>query len=203
VWKEASAECHKVSPQSVVTISPFFLLDKEELRGFKYLEPEVYEQWWSVTLAETKIDILMLQDSGEHMKFFTLKQREPFFAAFSRACHKAGTKFWVNVETGEVDVFNWDEYLALERKALSVGKSMGVSDGVVPWRFTPIDWLEKKLHLAAMYGENIINWGYYPYMAKNPMYPPGLSIENPLQAYQDYKTYYERISKSAGHEKRK
>lgn len=202
VWKEAVAECHRIVSESVVAISPFFLLDKENLRGFTYLEPGVYEQWWSKTLEETKIDILMLQDSGEHLKFYTLEQREPFFAAFSRACHKAGTKFWLNVETGEVDISNWDEYLTLERKALSLGENTPTTfNSVCPWRFTPIDWLEKKLHLAAMYGESIINWGYYPFMAPNPIH--GLDIEGRLQAYHDYKTYYGRIIKSAEHRERK
>ena len=199
VWKETVAECHRIAPESVVTISPFFLLDKEELRGYSYLEPDEYEQWWSETLAETKIDILMLQDSGEHLSFYTLEQREPFFAAFSRACQKAGTKFWMNVETGEMNVSNLDEYIALERKALSFGQDgLTTFDGVFPWRFTPIDWLEKKLNLAASYGENIINWGYYPFMAQNPMQATDSSIEDRLQAYHDYKIYYKRV-KSADH----
>lgn len=185
VWKEIVAECHKVTPERVVTISPFFLLDKEELRGFTYLEPKVYEQWWSVTLAETKIDILMLQDSGEHLGFYTLEQREPFFVAFRRACKKAGTEFWVNVETGEEDINNWYEYFhnQFNRKTPHEG-----------WRFTPIERLEKKLHLAAKYGEGIINWGYYPYMTPNPIH--GIKLEGQLQAYQDYKAYYKRIIKS-------
>ncbi len=53
---------------------------------------------------KTGIDILMLQDSGEHLAFFTIEQREPFFNSVAKACHNAGAQFWVNVETGEADV---------------------------------------------------------------------------------------------------
>ena len=62
---------------SIVTISPFFLLDKDGLRGFEYLAPSEYEEWWGTTLSETGIDILMLQDSGEH-RLFSLTERAPF-----------------------------------------------------------------------------------------------------------------------------
>ena len=177
-WKAITVECHRVTPDSVVTISPFFLLDDTSRRGFIYLTPEQYASWWGKTLEETGIDILMLQDSGEHLSFFTLEQREPFFAAMAKACHDTGAQFWVNVETGEAHVADWDEFIALsqERK--------------VPWRFTPIDWLEKKLRLAARYGDSIINWGYFPYM--DP-FPPGEPHPGAKEAYDAYKAYYGRV----------
>ena len=97
------------------------------------------------------------------------------------------------------DVKNWKEYLELERKAHSLGKDKEPSSGIVPWRFTPIDKLAEKLALAARYADNIINWGYYPFM--NPLefpYAPfsGHKKEYNKQAYEAYKKYYiETISK--------
>ena len=189
MWKGVVDECHKTAPGSMVTISPFFLLDKERFRGFIYLTPDEYARWWETTLRETGIDILMLQDSGEHLAFYTIKQREPFFAAVADACHKAGAQFWVNVETGEADVNDWKTYLELERKAAALGKDKEPSSGIVPWRFTPIDKLAEKLALAARYADNIINWGYYPFM------DPYKNTDS-KQAYETYKKYYlEIISK--------
>ncbi len=184
LWRDISDECHRVAPGSVVTISPFFLLDKDRVRGFIYLEPEQYASWWGETLAASKIDILMLQDSGEHLSFFTLEQRKPFFEAVRNACHKAGAQFWVNVETGEAHVDDWDDYLKRTKEKN------------VPWRFTPIEWLEKKLHLAACYGDGIINWGYFPFMDPLPAKPGEADFNERAQnAYQAYKAYYERIKK--------
>ena len=183
VWKAVVQACHTEAPGTVVTISPFFLLDESSRRGFVYLTPKQYAGWWGTTLKETGIDILMLQDSGEHLSFFTLEEREPFFAAVAGACHGAGAEFWVNVETGEAHVADWDEYITLywEKK--------------VPWRFTPIDWLEQKLNLAARYADRIINWGYFPYM--DPCPPSGKEQEGSRAAYEAYKAYYERARKAS------
>ncbi len=183
VWKGAAEACHRVAPGSVVTISPFFLLDEARKRGFVYLSPAQYGAWWRETVKETGIDILMLQDSGEHLAFFTLEQREPFFAAVADACRQAGAQFWLNVETGEADVPDWDTYLQLEQEKN------------VPWRVTPMDWLERKLGLAARYADGIINWGYFPFM--DPMPPPGKEKPGANNAYDAYKAYYER-RKAAG-----
>jgi len=175
VWKEIVDECHRVAPNSVVTISPFFLLDVAGHRGFKYLEPKLYEDWWAETLQETGIDVLMLQDSGEHMGFYTLEQREPFFAAFANACRRAGTQFWLNVETGETDIADWEEFL--EYRSRKEHPSM---------RFTPMEWLEKKLLLAAKYGTYTVNWGYFPFMI-----PDGDATQK--KSYAAYKAYYESV----------
>ncbi len=145
LWRGIAAACHQAAPGSVVTISPFFLLDDGTHRGFRYQTPEEYAGWWGATMKATGIDIIMLQDSGEHLSFFTVAQREPFFAAMAKACHEAGGKFWVNVETGEAHVADWEAYLQLNKEKK------------VPWRFTPMDWLEKKLQLAAKHGDGIIN----------------------------------------------
>jgi len=194
VWKSIVDECHRVRPGSMVTISPFFLLDKDELRGYEYLEPSEYEQWWSATLKETGIDILMLQDSGaEHLSLYTLAEREPFFAAFSRACESAGTKFWLNVETGQADVNDWSEALAMEKEKHRPEK----------WRvFTEINWLSQKLKLASKYGENIVNWGYYPLMNPteevvgaylNDVGGSPIDYKDRLDAYESYKAYYKTV----------
>ena len=177
VWSGITMCCHRVSPHSVVTISPFFLLDDENRRGFKYLTPKEYAAWWEKTLRQTKIDILMLQDSGaEHLGFFTMADREPFLAAMQAACRQAGTRFWVNVESGEADVASWDEFIALEQQKK------------VPWKFVPIDRLATKIKLASRYGEQVINWGYFPYM-----FPERVGVEPTTaqhKAYQAYQKYY-------------
>ncbi|SDC50421.1 DUF4434 domain-containing protein [Niabella drilacis] len=192
VWKAAVQECKRVAPQSVVTISPFFLLDKNGYRGFEYLQPEDYEKWWAQTLLETGIDILMLQDSGaEHIGFFTLDDRRPFLQALKNACEKAGAQFWVNVETGEVVAKDWQEFLAMEKS------------NTRNWKFTPINWLQQKLELAAEYGSGIVNWGYFPFM--NPVTERGpwpsaevdgqtITSEGQRNAYDAYAGYYQKLN---------
>jgi len=183
VWQEETAACHRALPGSLVTISPFFLMDEKRRRGFVYLAPAQYGKWWEETLRQTKIDVVMLQDSGaEHLAFFTLADREPFFAAMQTACRRAGCHLWLNVESGEADVAGWEEFMLKEREKN------------VPWRFVPIDRLAGKLALASRYGESIVNWGYFPYMA-----PEAGEKETPLQreAYLAYQTYYQRQSKTA------
>lgn len=192
VWKSVVEKCHKVAPNSKVSISPFFLLDKESYRGFKYLEPKEYEEWWYHTMKETGIDILMLQDSGaEHLSFFTLDDRRPFFQAFANACRRAGSEFWVNIETGQVKAIDWDHALKMEK------------DFNEAWEFTEIEWLKQKLNLAAEYGTGIINWGYYPLMAPNEE-DSGLTVKEidgqtvnlseRKVNYQKYKAYVDTLS---------
>lgn len=165
LWKSVVDKCHQTAPETKVTISPFFLLDKESYRGFKYLEPKEYEEWWYHTMEETGIDILMLQDSGaEHLSFFTLDDRRPFFQAFANACRRAGKEFWINVETGQVEARDWADALEMER---NFNKA---------WAFTEIDWLKQKLELAAEYATGIMNWGYYPLM--NPEDGSVLTIQD-------------------------
>lgn len=183
IWKAAVTECHTVAPASKVTISPFFLLDKQGLRGFEYLEPIIYEQWWGKTLKETGIDILMIQDSGaEHLSFFSIADREPFLSAFEKACKAAGSKLWINVETGQVDAKDWADALQQERTQKQ------------KWVFPEISFLEQKLKLAAKYGEEIISWGHYPMM--NTKISSGFYVTENIPAttleanYNAYKNYY-------------
>lgn len=180
VWREVVQACHAAAPGSIVTISPFFLLDEPRRRGFVYQTPGQFATWWGGTLRETGIDVLMLQDSGEHLAFFTLEQREPFWAATARACKDAGAAFWLNIESGEADVKDWEEFLRHEQA------------GTVPWRSTPMPWLAEKLRKAAEYADNIVNWGYFPYM--DPLPRCGntpADICDAAAAYAAYKTYFE------------
>ncbi len=179
VWKRAVEACHAAKPGSVVTISPFFLLDEPRRRGFVYLTPQQYGNWWLETLCQTGIDILMLQDSGEHLSFFTLADREPFWAATAAACRAAGKQFWLNVETGEAVASDWDDFLTR-----SASKN-------VQWRFTPMPWLQQKLQHAAWHADSIINWGYFPYMDPHPL--PGKELAGQRAAYDAYREYVQEV----------
>lgn len=186
IWKSAVTACKNVAPASKVTISPFFLLDKESYRGFEYLQPITYEKWWSKTLSETGIDILMIQDSGaEHLGFYTIADRRPFLQAFKNACDQSGSELWINVETGEVDAKNWEEAIQMEKS------------NTQKWVYTKTEWLAEKLDLATEFGNEIISWGYYPYM--NPIATAGPYLvdntpEETLKAnYNSYKAFYNRI----------
>ncbi len=193
LWKGLTDKCHSLAPESKVTISPFFILDKGGKRGvWPYYEPADYAAWWEKTLAETGIDVLMLQDSGaEHLSIFTLDDREPFFKAVSEACAKAGAEFWVNIESAQVFCKDWDEAVNMERTKTK------------DWRYTGTDWLREKMELAAKYATNLINWGYYP--AMNPLektsgltpsdmdgIPANQALAN--AAYSEYKAYFEGLS---------
>ena len=188
LWKSVANKCHAIAPGSKVTISPFFLLDKEEFRGFRYQSPAEYEAWWFNTMKESDIDVLMLQDSGaEHLSFFTLDEREPFLAAAAKACQRAGKEFWVNVETGQVEADNWAEALEMEHNHSR------------EWAFTQIDWLKQKLLLAAKYGTGIINWGYYPFMNPKDEYEAEVdgqkvNADNRKANYEAYKNYIESLT---------
>jgi len=190
IWKSVVDKCHSTKPGSKVTISPFFLLDKESLRGFKYLPPSEYEEWWYKTMSETGIDILMLQDSGaEHLSFFTLDDRRPFFQAFANACRKAGKEFWVNIETGQVEAKDWSHALKMEKEQAKA------------WAFTDINWLKQKINLATEYATGTINWGYYPLM--NPIDNPVISLADidgqPVDlskrktSYEAYRNYAQNV----------
>ena len=182
VWREEVKTCHQTRPGSIVTISPFFLLDDQRRRGFVYLTPSQYAAWWGETLKQTGIDVLMLQDSGEHLGFFTLQQREPFWAAVAEACARAGARFWLNVESGEMDVADWEQAVSLERQNAKIYESL------VGFHFTPIEKLIRKLELASRYADEIINWGYFPFMASED---GGKETDQQRAAYRAYQTYYE------------
>ena len=122
----------------------------------------------------------MLQDSGEHLSFFTLEQRETFWAATAAACRAAGKQFWLNVETGEAIAANWDDYT----------KQYWANS--LQWRVTPMDRLKQKLNCAAYYADGIVNWGYFPYMDPHPL--PGKELPGQKAAYEAYLQYSQHLA---------
>jgi hypothetical protein len=180
VWREETAICHRVAPHAFVSISPFFILDRKG-RIAPYVAPAQFGQWWAETLRQTKIDVVMLQDSGaEHLAFFSLADREPFWTAMRVACRQAGAHFWLNVESGELDVANWEAY----GQFLAKGRQ-----GI--WRATSIDRLAQRLELAGRYAEEIVNWGYFPYAASEDQKE---RTPSQREAYQRYKTYRAQLT---------
>ena len=182
VWREEVAVCHHLAPHCFVSISPFFILDKKGQIA-PYVAPNQYGQWWAETLRETKIDVVMLQDSGaEHLAFFSRADREPFWRAMQAACRQAGCHFWLNVESGELSLPNWEaysEYLAKRRPET--------------WQATPIDRLGPRLELAGRYAEEIVNWGYFPFAASADGKPP---TPQQAEAYRRYKAYRDQLTAS-------
>jgi hypothetical protein len=155
-----SAECKKQAPGKPVILSPFFILDRQGvLGGFRFAEPDEYQAFWTELLAATQIDIVALQDSGEHLSCYTPADRRPFLEAMKRACAAAGKTFWVNVETGELHV---DSYADYERR---FGRRTHVNDPRTQpfWRAVPPDKLQAKLRLAHEYAKTTITWGYQQY----------------------------------------
>lgn len=140
-----------LTPEAKVAISPFFILDREQVLGaFRYAEPDEYTAWWTETLRETGIDILMAQDAGEHASFSTPAQHRPFLAAYATACGNAGKAFWVNVETAELHVPDF--------AALKAARELPADQQ--PWRPVPLDRLKDKLALARSLSSQAVTWGW-------------------------------------------
>lgn len=164
-----------------VAISPFFILDRDKVFGdFRYNEPVEYGQFWSRLIARSGINIVMLQDSGEHFSYVTNEMRRPFFSAMHDACAAAKAKFWGNVETAEFECPSKAEYI---RRYGRVHPSR-IKGG--HWRPVPISRLREKLALAAEYCERIVTWGYWEYC--RPMLG-----KSAAEWYREYKSYYESL----------
>lgn len=161
LYREVSAVCKEVAPDKKTLISPFFILDEDGLLGdFRWATPKEYEAFWFETLRDASIDIVALQDSGEHLSYYTLDDRKPFFKAMRRACDGAGVTLWANVELGELHVGNANEYEAF------FGRKTHVNDPKTAtyWRAVPADKLRDKLGLAGRYSPTAISWGYREYV---------------------------------------
>jgi hypothetical protein len=172
--------CKRATPDKDVTLSPFFILDKDKVFGdFRYVEPAEYETYWADLIKRSGFDTIMLQDSGEHFSYITNEQRRPFFAAMRNACDTAGAKLWGNVETAEFDCPSIDEYVR------RYGRVHHSTVKNAPWRPVPIDRLETKLQLAAQFCDRIVTWGY------NEFCRPHLN-ERAAQWYADYRDYHQR-----------
>lgn len=174
--------CKQAAPGKIVTLSPFFILDKDRVFGdFRYAEPDEYGHYWADLIRRSGFDVIMLQDSGEHFSYVTNKQRRPFFAAMRTACDSAGARLWGNVETAEFECPSIEEYV------LRYGRVHHATVKDAPWRPVPMDRLESKLRLAAAFCERIVTWGYYEFCR------PHLNARA-AQWYADYRKYYQRQS---------
>jgi hypothetical protein len=159
--------CKQATPNAKVILSPFFILDREGYLGsFRFAEPLEYETFWFELLRQTQIDVVALQDSGEHLSFYNLDDRRPFMAAMKRACARANKTPWINIETGELHVETFADY---EKK---FGRKTSVNDAKTQghWRVVPPDKLRKKVALAREFAETTITWGYREYW--DPMRGP-------------------------------
>ncbi|MHB9036206.1 MAG: DUF4434 domain-containing protein [Armatimonadota bacterium] len=171
----------KAAAQLPVALSPFFILDDKKVFGdFRYAQPEEYGGYYAKLIKKSGLDIVMLQDSGEHFSFTTNEQRRPFFRAMQAACKSSGAKLWGNVETAEALCPSMEEYIRLYGR-VHHSKAEGL-----PWRAVPIDRLKDKLELASEYSERIVCWGYREYCR------PALGPEA-KKWYDDYRKYYEKV----------
>lgn len=157
LYREVAKCCKRVAPAKPVLISPFFILDDKGVLGdFRWATPEEYRAFWTETLKQAPVDIVALQDSGEHLSCYTLEERAPFFAAMKAACDAAGKRLWANVETGELHVASLEDYTA------RFGPKTHVNDPKTQdaWRAVPADRLDAKLRLAGRFTPTAITWGY-------------------------------------------
>ena len=157
LFSTISRHCKEVAPQKEVMISPFFILDqKGHLGDFDWAEPEEYTAFWMDVLSQSSIDILALQDSGEHLSFFTMDQRKPFFAAVKKACDATSTQFWANIETAELQVESYDDYVSRFGLKTHVNDPRTQSS----WKAVSSQKLAQKLAMVRPYTDTAITWGY-------------------------------------------
>lgn len=157
LYAGVSAACKEIAPDKKTMISPFFILDEQQLLGdFRWATPQEYELFWTEILRASAIDTVALQDSGEHLSCYTFEEREPFFAAMRAACNETDTAMWANVETGELNVASLEDYVA------RFGFRTHVNDPKTApfWRGVPGEKLVAKLRFARPYARTAITWGY-------------------------------------------
>jgi hypothetical protein len=151
----ALVEACKSAAALPVTLSPFFILDRDKVFGdFRFNEPDEYRRFWARLIRRSGFDVIMLQDSGEHFSYVTDAQRKPFFEAMQAACREGGARFWGNVETAEFECPSIEEYVT------RYGRVHHSTVKDAPWRPVPLPRLRGKLDLAARYCERIVTWGY-------------------------------------------
>ncbi len=156
-----SEGCKAAAPKKPVMISPFFRLDEECYLGdFQWASPEEYAAFWRDILSASSIDIVALQDSGEHLSCYTLAQRRPFFEAMAQACSATGTLLWANVESGELDVASLEDYVA----RFGLKTSVNSPETQPFWRAVPAEKFRAKLSLAQEYTDTAITWGYREFL---------------------------------------
>jgi hypothetical protein len=179
----ALTEACKKAANLPVTLSPFFILDRTKVFGdFQFNEPEEYRQYWTKLIKRSGLNVIMLQDSGEHFSYVTNEQRRPFFQAMSQACRDSGARLWGNVEVGEMECSSLEEYV----KRYGRVHHSTVKD--ITWRSVPIDRLRDKLALAAEYSERIVSWGYREFCR------PELG-SRAKEWYDSYRNYFKSAAK--------
>ena len=157
LYREVAGACKAVAPTKPVLISPFFILDDQHVLGnFRWATPAEYTEFWSEVLRDSAIDIVALQDRGEHLSYSTDEECAPFFAAMKRACNATGKRLWANVETGELAVNSPADYIA------KFGRKTHVNDPRTQphWRGVPGEKLAAKLRFVRAYTPTAITWGY-------------------------------------------
>jgi hypothetical protein len=167
-----------------VTLSPFFILDRTKVFGdFRFNEPNEYGDYWARLIKKSGLDIIMMQDSGEHFSYVQNEQRRPFFEAMSRACRESKARFWANVEVAEMECASLEEYVRrYGRVHHSVAKG-------IPWRPVPIERLRSKLQLASEFAERIVSWGYQEFCR------PGLGPKA-AEWFEAYRVYRKEAASS-------
>ncbi len=151
----ALTEACKKAANLPVTLSPFFILDRTKVFGdFQFNEPDEYRQYWAALIRNSGLDVIMMQDSGEHFSYVSIEERRPFFEAMSQACKQSGARFWGNVEVAEMECPSLQEYVRRYGR-VHHSTAKGIS-----WRPVPIERLKQKLALASEYCERIVSWGY-------------------------------------------
>ncbi len=178
LYREISTICKQTTPTKAVMISPFFILDQAGYVGsFRWAAPSEYQKFWTALLAQSQVDIVAVQDSGEHLSFYTLEERRPFLAAMKAACESTHKEFWINIELGELGVESFSDYTN------RFGYKTHVNDPrtAVAWRGITADKLRDKLRLTGEYSDTAISWGYQQFAR------PTLSPEA-AQRYEVYRS---------------
>ena len=167
-----------------VVVSPFFILDRDNVFGnFRYNEPDEYQQFWTQLIRRSGLDIVMMQDSGEHFSYVTNEMRRPFFVAMRGACRSAGARFWANVESAEFVCPSKEDYVK------RYGRVHPSTVKNAPWRPVPIPRLKEKLELAAEYSEKFVTWGYDDFCRP--------ALGKPAEKwYNDYLTYFKSAKRA-------
>ncbi|HPJ98398.1 MAG TPA: DUF4434 domain-containing protein [Candidatus Hydrogenedentes bacterium] len=182
LYAGVSDGCKMAAPEKPVMISPFFRLDKACYLGdFQWATPEEYAVFWRDILSAASIDIVALQDSGEHLSSYTLAQRRPFFEAMAQACSATGTSLWANVESGELHVASLEDYAA--RFGLKTPVNSPETEPF--WRAVPAEKFRAKLSMAGEYTDTAITWGYREFLR------PSRGLEA-AQAYDGYVRVFAR-----------
>ncbi|HSW47292.1 MAG TPA: DUF4434 domain-containing protein [Phycisphaerae bacterium] len=171
----------EITPKAKLTISPFFLADKDQIRDkFRYADPEEYALWWAETLLHAGIGIVMLQDSSElHCRCVPAETRVAFFEAMQAACKAGGAELWGNVETVEVAAGDMTEYAAWLKRSRK-------SKTALPWTFD-MTRNSFKLDLASRFSTNIVSWGWEYWNPVVPRSGAGDGKDN----YAAYKEYFD------------